>query len=214
MRRLIFAICTAIASLGIHASEQDIVDNGATNLTTLASISAEPVVTVHPIPMPAPVIELLKMPPSNGRGASVKKLKLAKKKPLPKSILSRTERQQLALLAPKHTAGNAALRDYFGDDDAEPGIDDLDLHRFFSRPKVASADNEDEGDVKGFVIPDTVKLRLFMARMKAVEAHALAKAADQYGELDKVFSENVRQRLNRARLQAVEAHQKTHGVAS
>ncbi|WP_265943255.1 hypothetical protein [Dechloromonas sp. A34] len=121
--------------------------------------------TVTPIPPPASVTEFRADLPR------AKKLKVAKKKSIPKTMLSRTERHQMALLAPKTKAGEGLL-DVANDEDAGSGIADLDLHRSFSRPKLTEIEGQDNDDVDDDDdLPDTIKLRLYLARMKAVQAH-------------------------------------------
>lgn len=127
------------------------------------------------------------------------RLKVAKKKKLNKSMLSRTARTQLQLAEKPRTA-SPSLRDFSDGDDADTGADDLDFHRSFSRPRVAKVADEDDQEIS-----DHVRLRLFLARMKAVEAHKTAKAASQTD--DDAVSEAVKLRLFLARMKAVEAHQ-------
>ena len=167
----------------------------------------DPAVTVTPIPMPALVVEL----PSGGNSAPklrpVKKAKLEKKRAVPPTMLSRTERHQMALLAPKPKNGDVARDTVDDDNDDVPSVADLTLHRSFHRPKIASQDSdEEEGDDVG--ISDAAKLRLFLARMKAVEAHAVQTAMAQDDVAAEELSETVRLRLLLARTRAVAAHEK------
>ncbi|HJW27450.1 MAG TPA: hypothetical protein VJ576_21335 [Rhodocyclaceae bacterium] len=155
---------------------------------------------------PIMVYDLMAAPPSAvAAPAKIKpaaRLKVAKKKKLNKSMLSRSARTQLQL-AQKPRTSSPSLRDFSDGDDADTGADDLDFHRSFSRPRVAKvADQDDEDDQE---ISDHVRLRLFLARMKAVEAHKAAKAANQAD--DEAVSEAVKLRLFLARMKAVEAHQ-------
>jgi len=156
-------------------------------------------VIVTPIPMPAQVTEL-----SASTMRPAKKPKALVKNSAPaKSMLSRTERHQIALLKSQTKGDARALIDLADDDDAAPGIDDLDLHRSFSRPKVAKLVDQDDDEAQG--LSATVKLRLLLARMKAVETHALvwpAEAADAGADL----SDSVKQRLSEARMKALQAH--------
>jgi hypothetical protein len=96
------------------------------------------------------------------------------------------------------------LRRFLHDENNESGYDELVLQRFYSRPKLASEpDTEDEGaDTDD--LSETVKLRLMFARLKAVEAHALAQVADPGDDLP----EAIRQRLANARELAVVAHRR------
>jgi hypothetical protein len=68
-----------------------------------------------------------------------------------------------------------------------------------------SDDNQDISDVAE--LSDGIKLRLLIARMRAVEAHAMVQAADADGNL----SDTVKQKLADARMRAVQAHQKKFG---
>lgn len=56
------------------------------------------------------------------------------------------------------------------DEDADGGVDDLDLQSSFGRPKVTKKADQD-GDESNQGLSEAVKLRLFLARMKAVKAH-------------------------------------------
>jgi hypothetical protein len=80
------------------------------------------------------------------------------------------------------------------------------MHRSFSRPKVVKVDDPDADDDP--LITDHVRLRLLMARQRAVEAHALATAAKQAADQDDSLSDGVKLRLFMARMAAVQAHQK------
>ena len=162
-------------------------------------------VTVTPIPIPEPVIQLLQPVNPVAKLRSAKKPRLAKKESFPKSMLSRTERHQMALLLPKANAVNhQLLRKHLHDEHGEVGYDELALHSFFSRPKIVQKPAENEvDDAPG--LSESIKLRLFMARAKAVEAHALATVAD---DQDDKLPESVKLRLLLARTKAVQAHQK------
>jgi hypothetical protein len=129
------------------------------------SATGEAVVTVTPIPSHAMVAELVsELNPSPEIRQSKRG---AQKKHLSKSLLSRTERHQMALLESMPKSGEPGLFGILSDDDADTGADDLDLHRSFSRPKVAG---QDEKGV-GYDLSDAVKLRLFLARMQALRAY-------------------------------------------
>lgn len=113
----------------------------------------------------------------------------------------------MALLAPKPKSGEQPVRKQVHDQNGDGGYDELVLHRSFSRPKLVS-EGDDNKDIADVAEPsDGIKLRLFIARMRAVEAHALAQAADVDGDL----SDSVKQNLADARLKAVQAHQKKFG---
>jgi len=151
-------------SWGVNASQTEGSEGSAASVASVV-LSSEAIVTVTPIPPPASVTEFRADLPR------AKKLKVAKKKSIPKAMLSRTERYQMALLAPMAKGGDPSLIDAVNDEDAGSGIADLDLHRSFSRPKLAEAEDQDKDDVDDEDLSDTIKLRLFLARMKAVQAH-------------------------------------------
>lgn len=205
MRWLVFAAVAAFSSSGFITSPSAIAEVPATDVVA-SVVVAEPAVTITPIPAPAPVIELLSELNPAREMRPAKKLKVAKKTAPPKSMLSRTERHQVALMtASQPKAGAPLLVDFSDDEDFAPGPEELDLHRSFSRPRVAKlADQDDEDDVPGF--SDTVKVRLLLARMKAVEAHKAAWG-DQSRD-DEGISDAVKLRLYMARMKAVQAHQK------
>lgn len=96
--------------------------------------------------------------------------KVAKKSKPKKSMLSRTERNQMALMAVKLRPTNSLSLAFLNDEDVESGADDLDIHRSLSRPKVARTFDQDD-DEEEIEISDHAKVRLFLARMKAVQAH-------------------------------------------
>lgn len=165
MRWLVIAAVAAMYSWGVNASQNEGSEGSAASVASVV-LSSEAIVTVTPIPPPASVTEFRADLPR------AKKLKIAKKKSIPKSMLSRTERHQMALLAPKTKAGDPSLIDVVNDEDAGSGIADLDLHRSFARPKLIETEDRDNNDIDDDDdLPDTIKLRLYLARMKAVQAH-------------------------------------------
>jgi len=195
VRWLVIAAVAALSSWSVNASEPL-----ADEVTVAAELVAPVVdagVTVTPIPMPAPVIEILKPANRSTKLRSAKKLKVAKKKSFPKTLLSRTERQQLALLGSAASADGQAVRKQLHDENGETGYDELVLHQFYSRPRVVGASDDDDAD-SAEQLSSKVKLRLLMARAKAVEAHALAQVDD--------LSEAVKLRLFMARMKALRAH--------
>lgn len=103
--------------------------------------------------------------------------------------------------------GEQPVRKQLHDQKGDGGYDELVFHRSFSRPKLVSEgdDNKDIADVAE--LSDGIKLRLFIARMRALEAHALAQVADADGDL----SDTIKQNLADARMKAVQAHQKKFG---
>lgn len=204
MRWLMAAVLTALTSLLVNAAEPVAVEAPAADV---AALVAEQAVTVTPVPMPVPVTELRVSPTRAAEVRQAKQSKAAKIRNIEKSMLSRTERHQVALLANKPVAGAIVLHTLVNDDDDEYDTENLDLHRSFSRPKVVKASDQDDED-NLVAIPETVKLRLFLARMKAVEALVMAKATDQPTAGDDDLAETVRHRLLLARTKAVQAHQR------
>lgn len=203
MRWLVIAALAACSSFGAYASEP--LADEATAPVSAAALSAEAAVVVTPVPMPASVIEVLNLSNPAPKLRSARKLNLAKKKPFPNILLTRTERHQLALLTEKPKPGELLRREYQHKENGESGYGELVLHRFFSRPRLATEpENEANDDPE---LSETVRLRLFLARMKAVEAHAMTQVSDT-GD---VLSDAIKQRLQEARLKAVEAHQKKFG---
>jgi hypothetical protein len=160
-------------------------------------------IVVTPIPMPASVIELATTAKPVVKLRSAKGSKLAKNRPLPKMMLSRTERHQMALLAPKPKNGEQAVPKHLEGQNGETGYDELALHGPFSRPRLVS-ESDDEDTPDAVQLSGPIKLRLFIARMRAVEAHALAQVADTDDDL----SDTIKLRLANARMIAVQAHQK------
>ena len=195
MRWLVFAAVTVFCSSGVLGS-------GSVSAQVQAEeVAGEQAVIVTPIPMPAQVTEL-----SASAMRPIKKAKVAAKSVAvqAKSMLSRTERRQVALLTSKTSGETRVLHDLSDNDDDAPGLDDLDMHRSFARPRVAKLVDQDlDDEVQGF--SPAVKLRLSLARMRAVEAHAMLwpeHAADG----DEALSDSVSQRLAEARAKAVQAH--------
>lgn len=205
MRWLVIAAIAACSSFGVYAAEP--VADEATVPVGSTAFSAEAAVVVTPVPMPASVIEVLN--PSNPapKLRSARKLNLAKKKPFPNILLTRTERHQLALLTEKPKPGDLLRREYQDKENGQSGYGELVLHRFFNRPKLATESENEADNADDSELSETVRLRLFLARMKAVEAHAMTQVSDTGDDL----SDAIRQRLQEARLKAVQAHQKKFG---
>lgn len=203
MRWLVLAAVAALSSLSVIAAEPVAEEAPA----AVEALAADVAVIVTPIPMPAQVTELLGARANPAKALADKKVKVADRKPLPKILLSRTERQRIALAkaAAPAKAGDPPLRKILRDEEGDGGYEDLPLHRSFSRPRVAPADAGDDADAVA-ALSDGVKLRLLLARMKAVEAHALTWAVDQPGVADEPLSEAVQTRLSLARMKAVAAH--------
>jgi hypothetical protein len=199
---IVIAALAVLSSFSVVASEPVIDEAPVTaEVVALSSVSS---VVVTPVPMPASVIEVVATAKPVGKLRSTKKSKLTKSGPLPKMMLSRTERHQMALLAPKPKNGDQAVRKQLHDQNGETGYDELVLHRSFNRPKLVNEIEDDEGTPDTAELSGTIKLRLLMARMKAVEAHALS----QVGDTDDDLSDTIKLRLTNARMKAVQAHQK------
>jgi hypothetical protein len=167
VRWIVVAAVLALSSTGGNASESAIAENQSAEMSGQHA-AADNAVTVTPISSHSMAVELVKeLQPSSEMGAS---RKVAQKKPLPKSLLSRTERHQIALLVETPRSGEPLVSYSLNDEDNDGGADDLDLQSSFGRPKVAKQiDQNDEDRDQG--LSDAVKLRLFLARMKAVKAH-------------------------------------------
>ena len=198
MRWILVAAVVAFSSVEIYASDTKTDES----LSVIDASEAAPGVIVSAIPAPVPVIEILKLDDPIARARSAKKQRLAKKKPSPTMMLTRTERRQVALLVSATKTSGSPGQLYNQDDDFQSGLDELVFHRSYNRPKLVtdSYDVEDEADE----LSAHVRLRLLMARLRAVEAHALNQVPDN-GE---ALPESVRRRLEEARMKAVQAHQK------
>lgn len=206
MRSMMFAAMVACSILGIPAAVA-----WADEAPSVIDMSeTAPGVVVSAIPAPPPVIEMLKLDDPVARARSAKKLRLAKKKPLPTLMLTRTERRQMALLVVAGKAGESPGRIYVPDDNSQGGLDQLDLHRFFSRPRLVdeAGDEANDGLADADGLAPELRLRLLFARLKAVEAYALKQAAA--GD-DLPLPDAVSRRLREARLQALAAHQRKFG---
>lgn len=196
MRWILVAALAAFSSVGAFASET--VSEDLPSIIDASEMA--PGVIVSAIPAPAPVIEVLKPSDPIARAKSARK-QLAKKKPAPTMMLSRTERRQLQVLVTGTQTGTSSERSYDQKDDSQGSLGELDFHRSYSRPKVVAEVIAAEDDSQG--LSEHVRFRLLMARLKAVEAHALNQVQDD-GE---ALSESVQLRLKQARLKAVAAHQ-------
>ncbi len=175
---------------------------------SLIDASSNQEVKVSPIAQPAPVIEVLKPINPMAKLRNAKRTPQAKPHAIPAMMLSRSERQQMGLLRSKlNESSQGALKfNVFDDDDDDlPGYDELSIHQFYSRPKLVKDENPDD-TVDSALFNDTVKLRLTMARLKALEAHALAHATDD-GE---PLPERVSNRLAEARAKALARFTETH----
>lgn len=200
MRRLFVVALATLFSLTAQASEP--VSDEAVSFVDAAGAHAD--VTITPIPMPAPVTELLAPLNPAAKLSAAKRAKQARKAAIPATLLSRTERHQLALVNKARNTDDTPTRSAEHNDDDHAGYDDLPIHQFYSRPRVVKDSGHDHSDTIAMPLSETARVRLLMARLKALEAHALAQVEDQGEEL----SVSVMDRLKAARQQAVEAHQK------
>lgn len=204
MRWLMFAAVLAFSAVDVGASEQ--VSDEAPSVVDM-SVAAQGV-TISAIPMPPRDIKVLTLEESDRLRAAKKarfEARLAKKKAATVLMMSRTERRQVALLVASNHAGEAQVFTYDPNENYQGGLDELDLHRSFSRPKVVDDSSSDDADHDK--LPGHIKLRLMLARLKAVEAHALSQVPDS----DEALPESVLLRLKEARLKAVQAHQQKFG---
>jgi hypothetical protein len=198
VRWLLIAALAVLSSSSVNASEQ-ITDEAAVPIEFATPVSDIGVI-VTPIPIPEAVIEILKPANQSVKLRSAKTLKVAKKKSFPKTLLSRSERQQMALLNTGPKNNRQAVHNHLHDENGESGYDELALHQFYNRPKI-NAESDDDADAAE--LSDAVKLRLLLARAKAVEALVLAQVEDQGDDLP----EGIKLRLLMARLKAVKAHE-------
>lgn len=197
--------------MGAHAWEGPIADVQPENVTAPEPY-AQALVAIVPVPMPARVIELARYSSKSIGLGQAKKVKAAKVARV-RSMLSRSAREQLALASASAKPDDRARLSASDNEDADTGIDKLDLHRSFSQPKVAKApyqvDDEDEADID---LPDHVMLRLLMARMKAVDAYILSQVGKASVPADEELSDSVKVRLYIARARAVKAHSEKFGA--
>jgi hypothetical protein len=212
VRKLLIVLMTSLAAMGVHAWEPTTADVQPENMTALEP-NADVSVTIAAIPMPAQVVELARYSPrKNGLGQS-KKVKAAKVA-IAKSMLSRSARQQIAIASTSSKPDDKARLLASENEDAGTGFDMLDLHRSFSQPRVAKvADQADDDDEAVSDLPDHIKLRLLMARTKAVEAHILNQVGKASGAEETELSDTVKLRLYLARARAVKAHSEKYGAA-
>lgn len=196
VRRLFALALTIFFSLTALASESD--DQASFVDASVPHAG----VTITPIPMPAAVTEVL--PPINpaAKLRAAKKAKQAAKEALPATLLSRTERHQMALMVARHRNNEAPVHSAGDEDEGQSHDGDHVLQQFYSRPRVIKDDKQDDPEADLLAISDTARIRLMMARLKAVEAHMLAQVADD-GE---TLPQRVTDRLKEARAKALEVH--------
>lgn len=199
------AAVVAFSAVNVCASEQ--ISDEAPSVVDM-SVAAQGV-TISAIPMPPRAIEVLSLEQSD-RLRAAKKARIAKKKAAAAIMLSRTERRQVALLVASTNPGEPQVFTYDPNNNYQGGLDELDLHRSFNRPKVVDESANDKSasdEADQDELPGHIRLRLMMARLKAVEAHALSQVQDT----DEALPDSVLLRLKEARLKAVEAHQRKFG---
>jgi hypothetical protein len=196
VRRLFALALTIFFSLTALASESD--DQASFVDASVPHAG----VTITPIPMPAAVTEVL--PPINptAKLRAAKKAKQATKEALPITLLSRTERHQMALMVARHKNNEAPAHSAGDEDEGQSHDGEHVLQQFYSRPRVIKDDKQDDPEADLLAISDTARIRLMMARLKAVEAHVLAQVDDD-GE---ALPQRVTDRLKEARAKALEVH--------
>lgn len=212
MRKFLFIVLTSLAAMSVHAWEPS-TDDSHPEGTFAQPPYAEALITIAPVPMPAMVTELTSYSPRNvhGQARSAKAAKVARAK----SMLSRTAREQMALASTAVAKADDHERlDASNDEDNDSGIDAQDLHRSFSQPKVAKKPGQADVDEQAVIdLPEHIKLRLLMARTKAVEAYILSQAGKTSNSADEDLSDTVKVRLLMARARAVKAHTDKFGAA-
>jgi len=212
VRKFLIVTLTSLAAFGAQAWPPT---TAQTSPEAVLAQSSYPdgLVTVTPGPMSAAVIQLARYSPTSPGIRPAKKAKVAKVAGA-KSILSRSAREQIVLARSLTIPEELARLSASDDEDDNTGLDDLDLHRSFSQPKVAKpiyqAGDDDEDLID---LPDHVKLRLLMARTKAVEAHVLSQAGKTAGPTEEELSDTVKVRLYMARARALKAHCEKYGAA-
>ena len=167
--------------------------------------------TPAPVPMPARVIELARYSPKHtgiGQGKKVKAAKVARVR----SMMSRSAREQMALANTSSRPDGRERLNASDNEGADSGLDELDLHRSFSQPKVAKTIKELDDD-SADDLPVHIKLRLLMARTKAVEAHILNQVGKASDAEETELSDTVKLRLYLARARAVKVHSEKYGAA-
>lgn len=208
-RKFLIGLLTSLAIAGACAGEGSAVDSLTEENATQAT-SGEALVTIAPVPKPAMVIELASYSPkapSLGQSKRVKAATVARAR----SMLSRSTREQIALASNSVRVDERARLAASDDEDADTGLDELDLHRSFSQPKVAKAPDQADPDDDSADLPEHIKLRLLMARTKAVDAYVASQAAKASTQDGEDLSETVKLRLQIARMRAVKRHEEIHG---
>lgn len=211
MRKFLILFLASITAVVVHAGEATIADVES-QVAVAQPAYAEALVTIAPVPMPAAVIELAHYLPERTSLKQAKRVKAAKVARV-KSMLSRSAREQIALARTSAKPDDRVRLTASENEDADSGIDGLDLHRSFSQPKVAKEADQAADDEADIDLSDHVKLRLLLARTKAVEAYILSQEAKASSLGDDELSDTVKLRLYIARARAVKAHSEKYGAA-
>jgi len=210
VRKFLLIVLTALTATRALAGEPSTDDSHPEG--TFAQLPyAEALVTTAPVPMPARVTELTSYSPRNvsGQASKAKAAKVAKVK----SMLSRSARGQMALASTAAKADDHRQLDASDDEDNGSGTDSQDLHRSFSQPEVVKKFDLIDSDDNAIELADHVKLRLLMARTKAVDAYILSQAGKSANSAEESLSDTVKLRLLMARTRAVKVHTDKFGAA-
>lgn len=211
MRKLLIVVMTSLAAMGVQAWEPTAADVQAENVTAQEPY-AEALVTIAPVPMPVAVVELARYSAKSTGHGQAKKVKAAKVARA-KSMLSRSARQQIALASTSAKPDDRARLIASDEEGSDAGIDQLELHRSFSQPKVAKASDQADDDEAVIDLPYHIKLRLLLARTKAVDAYVFSQVGKASSPADEELSDTVKLRLYIARARAVKAHSEKFGAA-
>jgi len=144
MRWILIAVLAALVTIDVQATEampgtEVVALRDAPSLIDASELA--PGVTVSAIPMPAPVLEVMQPGNPLNRLHAAKKSRLARKKPAPTIMLTRTERRQLALAVGDAKVAGLRNHAYHQNDDSKTGLDELDFHRSYSRRSGVVARN-------------------------------------------------------------------------
>ncbi len=212
VRKFLIGFLTSLVIVGACAGEASTTDS-LTEEGGAQAAYTEALVTVAPVPKPATVIELASYSPKSPSAGQSKRVKAATVARA-RSMLSRSTRGQIALASNSAKVVDDRARLAASDnEDADTGLDELDLHRSFSQPKVAKIPGQTDDSDDTSDLPEHVKLRLLMARTKAVDAYVLSQAGKTSVPDTEELSDTVKLRLQIARLRAVKLHGEIHGTA-
>lgn len=199
VRSLLIMIVAVFASLGVNAAEEV-----AESMPVPEVVAPVMVYDLAPVPTSVSVAPIR---PRVISEIKAYKPRIAEKAAPSRSILSRTARNQIALMVVKRLPARASAL-VFDDQDVDGDSDDLDLQCFYGRPKLVKVYDQSDEPAQG--VSEHAKLRLLVARAKAVEAHQLLWPAEQADPAQDVLSDTVKLRLALARMKAVQAHQKRY----